>query len=915
MNNSEINTITDLKVNSIKNPLGLDERPVFSWVVNMPDSFDKAQTAYQIKVSSDVDKALKGEADIWDSGEVLSDNTTSVLYLGNKLASRTTYYWTVKSAVGEVEIASEMGYFSTGASEWQGSWIGDASGDLKNKAARPALMLRKEFEVDASKTISSAMIYICGLGFFDLKINGVSPDDSVLNPFTTQYDRTVLYRTFDVTSFIEGGSNAIGVELGNSFYNETVHIWNWDTAAWRDNQKMILNMEVIFEDGTKQTIVTDETWKMTTDGPIQDNSMYYGETYDANKEQLGFDLPGFDDSAWSAASKVSAPTGILKSHLKAPVKRTNKYLPEQIVKLPNGSLIIKSPEMVSGWLKLININENKGTKITITYGQRLKDDGQVERWGGHDGRDSNGFPYANLQQDNYICKGTLNESFEPKFSYKGFLYAQIDGLRNELGQDDITIYRVSNGIDVISKFETSDEMINKLHKMMRTSIANNFQGEHCDPLIEKNGWLGDVNVSLPSMMYNFDMTGCLPGFIDVMEDGFNMHGTVPIMVPTSNWGVHNYPVWNSIFVFGVKNLQDYFGTNEYTKRQYDVMRKFALQDIDQIKDNGWVWGDTELADWVSPMGGTDPNVPYDEQSSEGSGIVATGYVYKVLDVMAEFADQLGKAEDSAVYRGAMTKIYTAFNDKFYKPDRKIYETMVWNQLGSRTKYRQTSNLVPLAFGLVPEDMVEDVVSNLVKNIEEKNNHLDTGCVGTRLILPVLCDHGYADLAYKILKQKTYPSWGFWVEQGSASLWEMWETTSRSFDHYFLGTYEEWFFSRLAGIRDVVDGYKCFSIKPNVINDLEYVKCEINTVRGKVASSWEFQHDGRFMLSVEIPVGSQAQIHLPTNSADGLTVNADSADIAQGVKSMEEADGKIVLTVGSGKYEIWSTCSDREISAI
>ncbi|MGM9636820.1 MAG: family 78 glycoside hydrolase catalytic domain [Eubacteriales bacterium] len=775
---------------------------------------------------------------------------------------------------------------------------------LKAAGSRSAVLLRKEFTVD--KTVREAYAYICGLGFFDLTFNGKPVDDSVLNPFITQYDATVYYRTFDVTALLQSGENAIGVELGNSYYNEIGGVWNWQNAAWRDDPKLIFRLDIRYEDGTVGTILSDTDWLTTRDGPIVANSMYYGDVYDARRELPGFNCAGFDDSAWENAVEMAAPTGELKAQMKAPIKRVASFKPESIVKLGEGSWRVQSPEMVSGWVLLTGINGQAGDKITLTYGQKLDEDGSVHKYGSSDGELSGWYPHAYFQQDIYYCSGSQNESYEPKFSYKGFEYVQIDGFYGELTADNIVIYRVSNDVEVISEFESSNAMFNRLHESMRVAMTDNFQGEHCDPMLEKNGWLGDANVSLTSMMFTFDMAACLPGFIEVMEDGQEIYGMVPQMVPAANWGIANTAVWNTIFVYGVADLKNYFGTDFYTEEQYDAMRTFALRDIREIKQNGWVWFDDQLGDWVSPIGGTNPNVGYNENSSEGSGIVGTAFVYGMLDAMAEFADELGKPDDAAEYRSAMASIYEAFNDKFYNADKQIYETTVWNQIGTRTKYRQTSNLVPLAFGLVPEESVSGVVENLVKDIREKGYHLDTGCVGTRYILPVLCDNGYADVAYRIATQTTYPSWGYWLESDSKSTWEMWEATTRSFDHYFLGTYEEWYYTYLAGIRDVRDGYKTFVISPEIIGDLEYVKTSVQTVRGELVSNWTRNENGSVTMQITVPFGSTSEIYFPTAKLDGVTLDGITVTAAaDGIRSVELKDGRLCITVGSGSYEFTS----------
>lgn len=773
---------------------------------------------------------------------------------------------------------------------------------LEKAGSRAAVTLRKEFAVD--KKIASAYAYVCGLGFFDFTVNGKQADDTLLNPCNTQYDQTALYRVFDVTDLLSAGRNAVGVELGNSFYNEIGGVWNWPSATWRDEPKLLFNLDIHYTDGTVDTVASDTSWKLTKNGPTISNGVYYGDSYDARKELTGFNTAGYDDSAWTAASVVEGTGGRLSCQLSDPVRRTSTFTVKSITRVGTDSYVVATPEMTTGWIKLMSINASAGDRIAITYGEKLNSDGTVQKLGGSDGVCSNWWPHAYNQQDIYISAGKENESFEPKFSYKGFQYVQIDGYPGELTADDLEIYRVSNDVAIASEIETSNTMVNQLHKLMRTTLLNNFQGKPTDtPVWEKNGWLGDANAGLLTMLYNFDMSNYLPNFIEIMEDCFNLYGTVPDMVPTAGWWLNgNAAVWNTIYVIGTAELWNTYGMENYTEVQYDSMRQFALKDMEEIEKNGWVWVDGQLSDWCSPVGGSNPDVGYNEGDSEGSRICGTAFVYKMLSCMKDIAENLGKTADAKEYADAMANIYTAFNQSFYNKSKGIYETGRFNQVGSRTEYRQTSNLAALAFGFVPEEYVETVVANLVKDIEEKNYHLDTGVVGTRLILPVLCDYGYSQVAYRILTQDTYPSWGYWLSQGATSAWEMWEKTSRSLDHYFLGTYDEWLYSHLAGITDAKDGYKTFTIHPYLVGDIDYVNASLQTVRGKVESNWSLNADGTATMKLTVPVGSTATVYFPTARTSNIRLDGERLTTSlDGVKEVSFDGTQIYAVIGSGEY--------------
>jgi uncharacterized protein YjdB len=1078
-------TLSDLEVNHTAEPLGVDDaQPVFSWRLSADaGAYDKAQSAYQVVVSSTEAKARASDGDVWDSGKTVGENNYDIVYGGIALSSKTKYWWAVRvwdedgTASGWSAVSTfETGIYTPG--EWGGDWIGlkntamtfdganwiwrrnganfseasagteyfrksfttnaqksvssvyigvsaddayelylngepvgtgnswytgtlydvtsriDSAGanviaasatnalrgyagllvkveitysdgtktnivtdttwkvsttgpagwngtgfddtawsapdqvviygsDPWNSGVIPnpengfaATVLRKDFTLD--KPVKKARAYVAGLGYFEMKINGALPDDTVLNPDNTQYTQTVSYRVFDVTDLLQSGANAVGVELGNSFYNETVPIWNWHVAKWRDAPKLRLVLDIELQDGTTMTVATDESWKATKDGPLTFNSVYYGEYYDARKELGDYAESPYDDSSWGAVQMMDAPNGTttgptagqspaLKAQVVEPMRRLKTVPGSRVTITPRpvaGSYVLTVPEMLAGWINLKIDGADPGDLVTITYGQRMNGD-QVRKLGTGtpNGDVPNWYPMGYNQQDKYTCKGTATESFEPKFSFKSYQYIQIDGYPGTLTTDDITCYGIGYDIDVSGSFTSSDAMLNQLHQMMLTSIDNNMKGKFCDPMYEKNGWLGDANVALDSMMYNYDLANMMTHFTEIMEDCQNEFGWLPVMAPTEGWSLGvDVVTWTSLFVLGVEQMITNYGSEDYMREQYDAMRVMALRNIDKSRSNGWTWANGDLSDWVAPVGSE--NSGQNESSSEGSGIVGTGYAYRLLDVMAQFADRLGKASDAAEYRAAMANMYDAFNAKFYNAEEQIYETTSWSTHAPlRTRYRQTSQLVPLAFGLVPDAYKDAVLANLVKDIKEKGDHLDTGIVGAKLILPVLSDNGYGEVAYKIAQQTTYPSWGFMTTQLSGtSLWETWETTTRTLDHYFLGTYDEWFYSGIGGIKNMKEGYKTVTIEPIVGSDLTFAKASVDTVRGPVHSEWTRSgSDGTF--TIKVPVGTTATVLLPQHDPGQVELGGQAVSAAmEGIRSVDTANDKTRIVVGSGTYQ-------------
>ena len=424
--------------------------------------------------------------------------------------------------------------------EWFGKWI-DSGISIEERLAP---IFKKNFAVE--KEVLNARAYVCGLGLFEMKINGTLPDDTLLNPAHSQYSKTVLYRTFDITPLLKSGENEITVELGNSFFNETTDIWDWHKASWRSAPKLIADIVIEYADGTTHTVSTGEDWLVTLDGPITANSIYLGEIYDARRTEF----------SWKNARLANAPEGTLKEQYMPPIRRINVFTPKNIEQLSDGGFVITAPEMVTGWAK-IRINAPKNTEVFITYGEKLTESGAVQKIGKFEGHGGEWWPESYIQQDCFISGGEAFE-YEPKFSYKGFKFIQVDGAES-LCAEDVEIYRIANDVEIISEFECSDKDLNRLHKIAVNTMLNNFQGKPTDtPVWEKNGWLGDANCALPMMMFNFDMSSYMASFIDIMKDCFEEYGSVPVIVPSASWSLKNSPVWNSGFVFGGSFLNSGF---------------------------------------------------------------------------------------------------------------------------------------------------------------------------------------------------------------------------------------------------------------------------------------------------------------------------------------------------------------------
>ncbi|MBQ7660550.1 MAG: family 78 glycoside hydrolase catalytic domain [Clostridia bacterium] len=736
-----------------------------------------------------------------------------------------------------------------GGGPWKTNVVMPATMQVNVGAGAP--MLRKTFDI--TKEVKDAKLYISGLGLYDLYVNGDLPDDTVLSPAHTQYDDTVHYRAYDVTKMLTTGKNALAAELGNYFYNCDFYTYmNWNTATFRDDPKLLLELHVTYTDGTSEVIATDESWKTYEYGPTTYNNVYKGEHYDARRAVEGWTVPDFDDSAWKNAVSAAAPTGDLIFENMEPIRRLATFTPEVCSK-GDGTYIIKNPVMTTGWAK-IALKAPRGTELTITYGEKLDGMGFVVRT-------RYGYP---LQIDKFITSGG-EDVYEPKYSYKGYEYIQIDNYPGTLTADDVECYLIANDITDISTFETGDSRINYMQEMMLRTVMNNLQSKLTDtPVYEKNGWTGDVNFALESFNFNYDLSNILPKILRDMGDTTNAKGVVNQIAPSASNGGSSIPIWSSIFISGYYENYRTNGVFSAIEENYDLIRLQTLDYINTIKANGWVWTTGSYADWVSPnpsgayLSGTTTHAP------EGAGIIGSAFVYRTLSQMAEIADKLGKTQDAAEYRAAMANIYTAFNTKFYDAEKGYYDTGYWNEQydAGRTKYRQASNIVPLMFGLCPDEYKESVAASIVNDIKAKDDHLDVGAVGTKYILPMLSKYGYSDLAMTLVQQDTYPSWGYWINLGANTCWETYESNARSRNHFFLGTYTDWFYKNLAGVRDYANGFETVVLKPEIHPEVGYVNYSLDTVRGTLKSFWKFTEDNKLVWNVTVPVGTTASVYLP-----------------------------------------------------
>ena len=655
---------------------------------------------------------------------------------------------------------------------------------------KPAPLMRKEFSV--SQPVANATYYVAAGGYADVTLNGEPISDDTLSPGFTDYDDTVQYVGTDVTDQLAQGDNVLGMELGRGFFGMLGgNVWNWQSPPWHDEPRARGVLALEYADGSTERIVTDDTWT-TRGGPRRLDDLYAGERYDARYEVPGWDTTAYDDSAWDAVAEVDGPSGELVDQRQQPIRVTRELQPVSIAEPADGVYVIKFPNVIAGRTR-VTAQGPAGTTIRIAHAEKLRDNGRVNL-------DNNGGFQLGFQTDAFTLAGTGGaETFAPRFSYQGFQYIEVTGWPGDEAPplSAFTAEWLHTDAEQTGEFESSSDIMNRTHDAVVNTLYNNIHGIPTDtPMFEKNGWTGDAAVGAEMFMMNLDVHELFAKWMRDLDETREANGAPMVIAPSSGtWGAWGpSQPWHAAYVMTPWWLYQYGGDERVMTELYDNMKTYVDLEYGRRQADGLVISN-RLGDWVSPeaspAGG---HAPGEDQRVEGSA-----YLYLMLDSMARTAEHLGKSADAAEFAQRAAVVRTAFNTAYLDGDR--YRGA--GQDGNR--YRQVHSVLALAFGLTPdEETTEAVAARLAADIEQRGYHLDTGTLGTKYLLPVLTDNGYADIAVRLAEQTTYPSWGFKLDNGATTMWEHWSKESRSLGHYFLGTVDDWFYHYAAGIRPSVD---------------------------------------------------------------------------------------------------------------
>lgn len=863
--------VTDLKVELLRNPQGIDiRRPRLGWRI-VSDKQNVMQTAYRILVASTPEKLQKDEGDCWNSGKIATDASQWITYAGKPLQQSQPYYWKVKvyTTQGESEWSApaywSMGMFTE--TDWKGQWIGlerAAPGDEESKWSRlSARYLRKEFTL--KKPLKRATLYIAGLGLHEVYLNGKKAGDRVLAPAPTDYRKTILYNTYDVTTLLQP-ENAIGVTLGNGrFYTMRQHYKPYKITNF-GYPKMRLNLLLEYTDGNRETISSDTSWKLTTEGPIRSNNEYDGEIYDAGKELDGWTKPGYDDSKWQKAERVSIPTGTLRAEMSPGMKITEVVNPVSVRQLKDKTFIVDFGQNMAGWVR-IHPQGMAGDSLKLRFAERLNADGTIYTENLRDARAT----------DVYICNGkeTSTTTWSPRFVYHGFRYAEISGYK-DLRSSDLQAEVVEDEMAHTGLFICSDTILNKVVNNARWGIRSNYKGMpvDCPQRNERQPWLGDRTMGCWGESMLFDNHALYTKWTRDIREAQREDGCIPDVAP-AYWNYYSDNVtWPAALPMACDMLYTNYGDIKPVRDNYSAIKRWMKHIKEYYMTTEYIITKDKYGDWCVPPESLELIHSKDPARQTDGKLIATAYYLKMLQLMHRFATLLDLKKDAEEWETLEHTMKESFNKKFLHvkkgtspaPGHVLYPDSIF--YGNNTV---TANILPLAFGLVPKAYISDVIRNAVATIVTTNKgHISTGVIGVQWLLRELSRKGYADVAYMLATNKTYPSWGYMAEHGATTIWELWNGDKanpkmNSGNHVMLlGDLLPWCFNNLAGIRTDrwKTGYKHIVLQPEYnIENCDNVKASYESIYGKIASEWK-RTPTHFSWNVEIPANTTAEIHFP-----------------------------------------------------
>ena len=878
------------------NPLGIDVvAPRLSWEIT---SFKRNvhQISYQIIVSSSREKLARGDGDYWNSGKVFSDQSIHVEYAGEKLRSRAACFWKVIVTTNKgTALSKENAYWSIGllnTTDWMAKWIGydhasvwDSISQFSRLSAR---YFRKPFQ--SVGNIKKATVYMVGLGLYELYVNGKKIGDQVLSPNPTDYRKSYFFTTHDVTAQLREGANAIATVLGNGRFFTMRQQYKPQKINTFGYPKMLVQLEIEYSNGSRKIISSDDTWKLSVDGPIRSNNEYDGEEYDATKEIKGWNSAGFNDSAWMFAQLVAAPQGKLVAQMSEPMKEMKTIHPVGLKRLTDHQFILDMGQNFAGYIKLF-VKGKRGDKVTLRFAESLQSSGELY--------------VANLRDakvmDVYTLRGGERESWQPFFIYHGFRYVEISNYPGVPTLSDFEGKLVYDNLKTTGSFQSSNETMNRIYQNAWWGIASNYKGMpiDCPQRNERQPWLGDRATGSTGESFLFDNAQLYAKWLDDIEQSQTTDGAIPDVAPAF-WNYYSDNVtWPGTYILVANMLYKQFGDLQSIRKHYPSMKKW-MEYMRSKYLKGNILTKDKYGDWCVPPESLELIKSKDSLRTTNGTLIATAYYYQLLQHMKSFAILLDNSTDATQYAELAEKIKTAFNLSYFNRQKNCYDN---NSV--------TANLLPLYFGMVADSLKDKVFNNIYSKIRIDNHlHISTGVIGTQLLMRTLTQFQRSDIAYTLAANKTYPSWGYMVENGATTIWELWNGNTanpqmNSQNHVMLlGDLLIWYYENLAGIQsdDQAVGFKKIKMQPELIDGLNFVKASYHSIYGNISSHWVSDRSrSSFSWHISIPPNTTATISIPANSSNQIQENGKPVNHSADVRFIKMENGYAIFEIGSGDY--------------
>ncbi len=893
---------------------GIDlRRPRFAWALAPRDPQLRVlgQSAWQVIVGRSAHAVRAGRGDIWNSGRrpggALRVTPDEVL----PLSSQSDYWWAVRvwDQRGRPGEFSPPAPFTTGilrAADWRAQWISDgpdwpasplpppALNRNPPSAPRPMPLFRREFPLH--KPLRRALVSVCGLGQYALHVNGEPVTGSVLNPGWTDYRKSILYDTFDVTALLRPGANVLGVMLGNGFFNVERYPGRYTKFVGRFGRpKLIVQLRLLFVDGSEQWVVSDESWR-THPGPIVLSSVYGGEDFDARRTLPGWDRPGFGaPEAWRPATRVASPGGQLRAQNVPPVSAARTLTPVAVTQPRPGVFVYDLGENFSGW-PVIAVRGAAGRTVRLLPGELLDAEGCVTQ------RSAAATP-GDAVWFTYTLAGTGLERWQPRFSYYGFRYVQVEGaapsgraLAGEPELVDLSGQFLHDALARIGTLETGQPMLQRIHGLiLQALLSNSFSVLTDCPQREKLGWLEQTYLNAETVFYNEQAVTVYEKMLRDMMDSQRPSGMVPSIAPEyvafidpdgRNSAFRDSPEWGSAIVLSPWAAYRYTGDTRILETGYPAMCRYAAYLASRAQGDLLDYGLGDWFDWG-------PKPPGESQLTS-KRLTASATYCRLLATLSGIARVLGHGADAHRFARRAVAVRRALNRALFNP--------ATNQYGGAS---QTANAMPLAIGLVPARHRAAVLANLVADIRAHGNHVTAGDIGYLYVILALMHGGRGDVLLDILTQTTAPSYGYQLARGATALTETWNANpDNSQNHFMLGQAEAWLYGGLAGLR--IDMHRAASerirIEPQPVQGVRSASVRYQTVLGEVVAAWDKSVDeARLRLRVEVPAGALATVAIPCAQAELVREGGRPLRQRYGVLHVREAGGRTRVTIGSGQY--------------